>query len=218
MNVRVCQVSIYLRIDLFTTLLFCTLLFTNEKHVKKLNAKPRESIRITRIQLIKKFHKYRKGFDAKFFIIHRSSSMFSAYSQQFQSLGCFFYIIMLLFISCQLNFAKICFCKLFAKREKLSLFVSQECNQCPLHYPWTAEAQFIVPDWGNKVDFVLGLSYRPVRLHRLAGRHDNPSRLYPPERDYEFVYWVFHPFDLLCSGGEGQREKKKNRTICKCWR
>ncbi len=41
------------------------------------------------------------------------------------------------------------------------------------HHPWTAEAQFIVPDWGDKVDFVLGLSYRPVRLHRLAGRNDN---------------------------------------------
>jgi hypothetical protein len=37
-----------------------------------------------------------------------------------------------------------------------------------------SEAQFIVPDWGDKVDYTIGLSYRPVRLHhRLAGRYDN---------------------------------------------
>jgi hypothetical protein len=33
------------------------------------------------------------------------------------------------------------------------------------------EAQFIVPDWGDKVDYMaygMGcMSYRPVRLHRL---------------------------------------------------
>jgi hypothetical protein len=39
----------------------------------------------------------------------------------------------------------------------------------------TAVAKFIVPDWGNKVDSGIGfLSYRPARLHRLAGRYDNP--------------------------------------------
>jgi hypothetical protein len=27
----------------------------------------------------------------------------------------------------------------------------------------------LVPDWGYKVDFGTGLSYRPDRLHRLAG-------------------------------------------------
>jgi hypothetical protein len=37
-----------------------------------------------------------------------------------------------------------------------------------------AEAQFIVPDWGDKVDYGIGMSYRPVRLNRLAGRYDNP--------------------------------------------
>jgi hypothetical protein len=37
-----------------------------------------------------------------------------------------------------------------------------------------SEAQLIVPDWGDKVDYGIGLSYRPVRLHRLAGRYDNP--------------------------------------------
>ncbi len=36
-----------------------------------------------------------------------------------------------------------------------------------------AEAQFIVPDFENKVDYGIGLSYRSVRLHRLAGRYDN---------------------------------------------
>ncbi len=30
------------------------------------------------------------------------------------------------------------------------------------------EAPFIVPDWGDKVDYGVGLPYRPVRLHRLV--------------------------------------------------
>jgi hypothetical protein len=38
----------------------------------------------------------------------------------------------------------------------------------PLH----VDAQFLVPDWGDKVDYGLGLSYRPASL--LAGRYDNP--------------------------------------------
>jgi hypothetical protein len=39
-----------------------------------------------------------------------------------------------------------------------------------------AVAKFIVPDWGDKVDSGMELSYRPARLHRLAGRYeyDNP--------------------------------------------
>jgi hypothetical protein len=37
-------------------------------------------------------------------------------------------------------------------------------------------AKFIVSDWGwgDEVDSGIGLSYRPARLHRLAGRYDNP--------------------------------------------
>jgi hypothetical protein len=31
--------------------------------------------------------------------------------------------------------------------------------------------KFIVPDGGDKVDYVMGLSYRPARQHRLAGRY-----------------------------------------------
>ncbi len=39
----------------------------------------------------------------------------------------------------------------------------------------TSVAKFIVPDWGDKVDSGIGLSYRPARrLHRLAGRYDHP--------------------------------------------
>ncbi len=34
--------------------------------------------------------------------------------------------------------------------------------------------KFIVPDWGDKVHSGIGLSYRHARLHRLAGRYDNP--------------------------------------------
>jgi hypothetical protein len=48
-------------------------------------------------------------------------------------------------------------------------------------------AKFIVPDWGDKVDSSLGLSYHPARLQRLAGRYD----IRMPESpiwtwDYEF--------------------------------
>jgi hypothetical protein len=56
-------------------------------------------------------------------------------------------------------------------------------------------AKFIVPDRGDKVDsgiLHVGLSYRLARLHRLAGRYDNPMpgvNYIPPVRDYEFVYW-----------------------------
>ncbi len=42
---------------------------------------------------------------------------------------------------------------------------------CRSPYP---EAQFIVPDWGDKVDYGIELSYRPLRLHWLAGRYGNP--------------------------------------------
>ncbi len=35
-------------------------------------------------------------------------------------------------------------------------------------------AKFLVHDWGDIVDSGIGLSYRPARLHRLAGRYDNP--------------------------------------------
>jgi len=34
-------------------------------------------------------------------------------------------------------------------------------------------AKFIVPDGGDKVDSGVGLSHRPTRLHRLAGRYEN---------------------------------------------
>jgi hypothetical protein len=34
-------------------------------------------------------------------------------------------------------------------------------------------AKFIVPDWGDKVDSGIGLLYRPARLHRFEGLHDN---------------------------------------------
>jgi hypothetical protein len=35
-------------------------------------------------------------------------------------------------------------------------------------------AKFLVPDWEDIVDSGIGLSHRPTRLHRLAGRYDNP--------------------------------------------
>ncbi len=40
--------------------------------------------------------------------------------------------------------------------------------------PAIAEAQFIVPDRADKVDYGIGLSYRPVRLHRAGGQVRQP--------------------------------------------
>ncbi len=48
--------------------------------------------------------------------------------------------------------------------------------------PKFADAQFIVPDWGDKVDYDIG-------LHRRADTTTIcHSRLYPPIKDYEFGY------------------------------
>ncbi len=54
------------------------------------------------------------------------------------------------------------------------------------------EAQFIVPDWGDKVDYGIVLSYRPVRLHgwRAVTTTLVHSRLYTPVRAYEFGYCI----------------------------
>jgi hypothetical protein len=38
----------------------------------------------------------------------------------------------------------------------------------------TTVAEFIDPDWGDKVKSGIGLSHRPARLHGLWGRNDNP--------------------------------------------
>jgi hypothetical protein len=36
------------------------------------------------------------------------------------------------------------------------------------------EAEFLVPAWGDKVDYGIVFSYWSARLHRLADRNDNP--------------------------------------------
>jgi hypothetical protein len=36
-------------------------------------------------------------------------------------------------------------------------------------------AKFIVPEWGDKVESGIGLSYRPVSLCNLAGRYRLPN-------------------------------------------
>ncbi len=65
-----------------------------------------------------------------------------------------------------------------AKYDLLDFFnrrstVSMDLNQRFFgHLPPVAE--FIVPDWGDKVDPGIGLSYGPARLHSLAGRYDCP--------------------------------------------
>jgi hypothetical protein len=44
-------------------------------------------------------------------------------------------------------------------------------------------AKFLIPDWGDIINSGIGLSYRPARLHGLAGQYDNPmpeSTISPP--------------------------------------
>ncbi len=65
----------------------------------------------------------------------------------------------------------------------------------PSAFFYTFEVQFVVPNWRNKVDYSIGLSYRPARLHRLAAQHDNPiwqSPLNPPSqglRIWLLLFW-----------------------------
>jgi hypothetical protein len=46
-------------------------------------------------------------------------------------------------------------------------------NKCRLHDSKRTVAKFIVPDWGDKVDSGIGLSYTgpPFRLQKQAGRY-----------------------------------------------
>ncbi len=63
------------------------------------------------------------------------------------------------------------------------------------------EDQYHSPWLGDKVDYGLGLSYRPVRLHRLAGRSDNlmpKSTLSPGEG-----LWIWLLDAMKCGGGGG---------------
>jgi hypothetical protein len=59
----------------------------------------------------------------------------------------------------------------------------------------TTVAEFIDPDWEDKVKSGLGLSYRPARLHGLSGRYDNPmlELTLSPSHGwiYEFGYWCY---------------------------
>jgi hypothetical protein len=51
------------------------------------------------------------------------------------------------------------------------------------------EAKFKVPDWGDKVNSGIGLSYRPARLHRLV--HSGPVR-----QPYDGVDFISPVMDL----------------------
>jgi hypothetical protein len=54
------------------------------------------------------------------------------------------------------------------------------CKYSEILYP---VAKFIVPDWGDKVDSGIGLSYRPAKLH-MVGR--------PVQQPYARVNYVPH--------------------------
>jgi hypothetical protein len=50
-------------------------------------------------------------------------------------------------------------------------------------------ATFIVPDWGDIIDSGIRLSYRPPAFVAWGALYTVcQSRLYPPVRDYEYVY------------------------------
>jgi hypothetical protein len=58
----------------------------------------------------------------------------------------------------------------------------------------TPIAKFIVPDWEDKVDSDIGLSYRPASICSLPDRYDNPmpeSTFSPSTRDYEFGIVIY---------------------------
>ncbi len=50
---------------------------------------------------------------------------------------------------------------------------------------WNSEAQFLIPDWEDKVNYGIGLSYQPTRLHRPVGRYDSYAivNFIPQRRD-----------------------------------
>jgi hypothetical protein len=60
-------------------------------------------------------------------------------------------------------------------RRSLSYSVSSSCPA----------AKFIVPDRGDIVDSGIELSYRPARLHGLAGRYENlmPESTFSPSQE-----------------------------------
>jgi hypothetical protein len=55
-------------------------------------------------------------------------------------------------------------------------------------------AKFIVPDWEEKVDSGIGLSYRPAA--RLLGWPAGVNYNQPPFRDYEFGCSTIVPFGV----------------------
>jgi hypothetical protein len=54
----------------------------------------------------------------------------------------------------------------------LPVLAERICNQ--IHKFIVPEGQFIVPDWGDLVNYDTGLSYRPASQCSLTGRYDNP--------------------------------------------
>ncbi len=66
-------------------------------------------------------------------------------------------------------------------------------------------AKFIDPDWGDKVNS--GLSYRPARLHELAGRYDNPM----PESTLSPSHGSMNSSTGLCRGGTKEEDRSSRQ-------
>jgi hypothetical protein len=72
-------------------------------------------------------------------------------------------------------------------------------------------AIFLVPDWGDKDDYGIVLSYQTASLCYLAGRYDNPTtyffRLYPPSQGLRMCLRTMKFFQT-----EDQRQDTNWRT------
>jgi hypothetical protein len=75
-------------------------------------------------------------------------------------------------------------------------------------------AEFIDPDWEDDVSSGIGLSYRPARLHGLAGQYDNSMpelTLSPSHGSMNSTIIIFILFQVsVCGEGSTSEEEKIN--------
>ncbi len=73
-------------------------------------------------------------------------------------------------------------------------------------------AKFVVPDWGDKVDSDIGLSYRPASLCSVAGRYDNtmPESTISPSQGL----WIWVQLTAPITKGRGWAGERSSLI---CW-